>query len=122
MLRLISQGGPPVWFILIFGASALAAAALFVRRPDDSKLGFLRAMSWAQIFTMIAGFAGGVARSIQGIHALPPAKRADWPLYLLFGTGEALADVILGASLLALAWFITAVGMRRLAARDTTRV
>jgi hypothetical protein len=122
MLRLITQGGPPVWFILLFGLGALGAAALFVRRPEDSKLGFLRAISWAQIFTMIAGFAGGVARSIQGISALPAAKRADWPLYLLFGTGEALADVILGATLLALAWFITAIGMRRLAARDSTRV
>ena len=122
MLRLITQGGPPIWFILLFGVSALVTAGLFVRRPEDSKLGFLRAISWAQIFTMIAGFAGGVARSIQGIHALPPAKRADWPLFVLFGTGEALADVILGATLLALAWFITAIGMRRLAARDSTRV
>ena len=120
MLRLISHGGPPVWFILLFGLSALVAAALFVRRPEDSKLGFLRAMSWAQVFTMIAGFAGGVAQSIESLHTLPPARRVDWPLYFLFGTGEALANVILGATLLALAWFITAIGMRRLASRDST--
>jgi hypothetical protein len=122
MLRLIAHGGPPIWFILLFGVSALVAAALFVRRPETSKLGFLRAMSWAQVFTMLAGFSGGMAKSIQGLKGLPPARRGEWPLLLLYGTGEALANVILGATLLALAWFITAIGMRRLAARDDTEV
>jgi len=113
MGNLIRHGGPPVWVILLFGVIALVDAALIVRRPDERKLAFLRAMSAATVFAMMAGFTAGVAKSINGCSALPPALRDRWTFLVAKGTAESLADVILGAALLALAWFIAAMGVRR---------
>ena len=56
MTQLLRHGGLPIWFILLFGAMALVAAALFARRPDDAKLGALRALTFTILFTMMAGF------------------------------------------------------------------
>jgi hypothetical protein len=113
MLKLIRDGGPPIWFIILFGVIALVDAVLIARRADPRKLAFLRAMTMTVVFAMITGFAGGVFKSIDGCAGLPPARRADWPFYLMKGTGESLADIVLGSLLLTLAWFIAAIGVRR---------
>jgi hypothetical protein len=113
MGRLIAHGGPPIWVILLFGVVALADAALLVRRPEERKLAFLRALTVAEIFAMVGGFAGGVAKSINGCSNLPPALRDRWPFLVAKGTAESLADIILGAVLLSLAWFVAAIAVRR---------
>jgi hypothetical protein len=114
MGNLIKHGGPPIWVVLLFGLILLVDAILIARRPDERKLAFLRAMSLAQLFAMVAGFTAGVAKSIQGCRGLPPALKDQWPLFVALGTSEALADIILGAAFLALAWFVAAIGVRRI--------
>jgi hypothetical protein len=113
MRTLISDGGAPVWVILLFGAIILVDAILLVRRPDERKLAFLRAMTIAQIFAMVAGFSAGVARSADACTKLMPQLRDRWPLFLAKGTAESLADIILGAVTLSLAWFLAAIAARR---------
>jgi hypothetical protein len=54
-----------------------------------------------------------VAKAIDGCKHLPPARQQDWARLLMFGVGEALANVVMGSTLLALAWFIAAIGVRR---------
>lgn len=113
MIDLVRHGGPPVWFILLFGAIALVNAVLHAWRPEERKVAFLRAMTLAVVFSAIAGFTAGVAKSIDGLSRLPSALQPRAPMLLLKGTAEAMADIILGATLLSLAWFIAAIGVRR---------
>jgi hypothetical protein len=113
MLTLVRDGGMPIWFVILFGLIALVDAVLIARRADARKLAFLRAMTLTVVFAMITGFAGGVAKSIHGCRGLPPARRAEWPFFLMLGTGESLAIVVMGSTLLTLAWFIAAIGVRR---------
>jgi hypothetical protein len=117
-MRFMSEGGAGMWFVLLFGATALIAAVLFARRPDEAGLGFLRAMSWATAFSMISAFVAGVAASFAGCGRLPPDKRPLWPIFAMKGISESSANVILGSTLLALTWLVIAVGLRRLAARE----
>jgi hypothetical protein len=115
MTQLIREGGPPVWLILLFGTICIVTAGLFVRRPDENKLAFLRAMSIVGVFTMIAGFCAGVAKSFGAMGSLPEQMRDQWPFFAMAGISESLADIILGCSFLAFAWFIAAIGIRRAA-------
>jgi hypothetical protein len=111
MTTLIRNGGPPIWVILLFGLIALVDAVLIARRADARKLAFLRAMTLALVFCTMAGSAAGVAVAIRTYAHLPPDRRA--PVLLLFGFAEALGDVVVGCALLALVWFIAAIGIRR---------
>jgi hypothetical protein len=111
MITVIRNGGPPIWVILLFGLIALVDAALIARRADARKLAFLRAMTLALVFCTITGFAGGVAAAIRAYAHLPPDRRA--PVLLLYGFSEALADIVVGCALLAMSWFIAAIGIRR---------
>jgi hypothetical protein len=111
MLTIIRQGGPPIWFIILFGLIALVDAILIVRRADARKLAFLRAMTLTVVFAMITGFAGGVAKSFGA--RVPPGLRADFPFLVIKGISESLANVVMGSMLLTLAWFIAAIGVRR---------
>jgi hypothetical protein len=111
MLNIIRDGGPPIWFILLFGLIALVDAVLIARRADARKLAFLRAMTLTLVFAMITGFAGGVAKSFGA--RIPPGREADFGRLILKGVSEALADVVMGSALLTLAWFIAAIGVRR---------
>jgi hypothetical protein len=113
MLTLIRDGGPPIWFIILFGLIALVDAVLIARRADARKLAFLRAMTMTLVFAMITGFAGGVFKSIHACARLLPGRRAEWPYFLMLGTGESLANIVMGSTLLTLAWFIAAMGVRR---------
>jgi hypothetical protein len=115
MLDLIRHSGFVVWLVLLFGAMALVTAVLFARRPDDAKLGALRALTLTVVFTMFAAFTAGVGKSIAGLHGLPPNLKPSWALFVAYGSGEALGNIVLGCTLLALAWFIAVIGFRRIA-------
>jgi hypothetical protein len=113
MLTMFADGGPPMWIVLLFGIIALVDAVLLVRRCDQRKMLFLRAMTVAEVMAMISGFSAGVARSMNAVPLLPPAMKEKWPLLVARGTAESLANVILGTTLLSLAWFIAAIAIRR---------
>lgn len=113
MLELLRHGGPPIWVILLFGIIALVAAVLHAIRPEERRMAFLRAMSVAVVCASFAGFVAGMAKSINGTALLPPHLRDRAGSLILKGTAESMADLILGAALLAVAWFIAAIGVRR---------
>ena len=114
MTYLMHAGGAPMWLVLLFGIIAMAAAAFFAWRPDETKIGFIRAMSTTTVFLMVAGFAAGMAMTLHRAAHLPAVDRGDWPVYLMIGSSESLSAIILGGTLLALVWLITAIGFRRL--------
>lgn len=117
MGNLMRDGGTAMWFVLLFGGAALIGAVLFARRPDEPKLGALRAMSWTTAFTMLSGFIAGVAKSLDGCAGLPAEMRPKWPLFFIKGLSESMANLVLGLTLLALVWLVVAIGLRRLAAQ-----
>jgi hypothetical protein len=118
MMNFIRDGGIGAWWVMLFGGVSLVGAVLFARRPDEARLGFLRAMSWTTVSCMMVGFITGVAKCFEGTARLPPEKRDLAWIFILKGTSEAAAVLILGFAFLTLTWLIIAVGLRRLAARE----
>jgi len=118
MIEFFQSGGVSMWFILAFGLAALGGAVYFAVRPDELRLGALRAISWATVFASLSGFIGAIATTLRFCARLPEAEAAGWHVYFMQGFAESSANLILGLSLLALAWLVIAVGLRRLAARE----
>jgi hypothetical protein len=75
-------------------------------------------MCWSTAFASLAGFIAGVAVSLSACARLPESEAESWHLYFMQGFAESSSNLILGASLLALTWFVIAIGLRRLAARE----
>ena len=106
-----------MWFILVTGVATLVGAGLFARRPDELRLATLRALSIATLLMSCAGFTAGVALTFASLGRIPAEHRADWHLYALKGISESSANLILAFTLLALAWLVIAIGLRRLGAK-----
>jgi hypothetical protein len=116
MLTLFRNGGFPMFFILFFGATALATAFWFALRPSERHEGFIRWMGRATLYATFSGTLAdllAVMRYVVG-HELEGDRRA---LVLCEGLGESLSPGIMGFSFLALVALMTAVGRRRLDAR-----
>jgi hypothetical protein len=114
MLLLIREGGFQMVFVLGFGLTTLVAAILFAVRPAQRKLPFIRGMSHATLFTILAGICADLAAVG---HAIPGrfAEDPKWYYAMILGFGESMAPGIIGFSLLSLVWLVSAVGERRLA-------
>jgi len=107
-----------VAFVVLLGLASVATAVDLALRPSERALGVLRPLSAATAFAGVsAAFTGGanlcvaVARSLEQAGQAPvPAK--TWAL-MFAGLAEGTIPVILAFALLAVAWLLAAVGMRR---------
>jgi hypothetical protein len=116
MSEFMKSGGYAMWFILIFGLLALAAAGLFAARPDQRRIETVRALSRATLFSVLTGIVAGLAAVGAQVPARP--EWADSPrihLIVMQGISESLANGVLGFTILSLVWMVMAVGYRRLA-------
>jgi hypothetical protein len=112
MLQFMREGGYAMWFILVLGGVTLGIAVSFVVRPAERKLAVLRPMS--VLFLTLSGLFAGLAATMKAVTSVPEfADSPDLHKYVMIGLGESMCNAILGFSLLALAWLVTAVGMRR---------
>lgn len=114
MVEFMRSGGMGMWFILAFGLSTLVTAVLFCQRPTDARLGLIRGLSTATVFSTLCGLAAGSAKTLH--YVADPRLADDRAGWLMQGLAETLSNGILGFSLLALAWLVTAFGLRRLGA------
>lgn len=115
MTWLMRAGGFPMWFIAAFGLVALVAAALFARRPDERRLRFIRWMSLATAFQVVAGVASDLAAVFTKVPGRPEwAESPKIHLIVMAGLGESMAPAILGCGLLSMVAFLVALGVRRL--------
>lgn len=115
--ELMQAGGVGMWGVLTLGLVSLVSAALFARRPERRRVGFVACMALATMassllstitgFANVTVFASDMAR--EGQPVLP---------VLLGGFGESLAPMVLGLALLTVTALVTAVGMRRLGALE----
>lgn len=117
MMEFMRHGGYSMWVVLLFGGIAMTSAVIFAFRPEESRLGFIRAMSTATVFATLSGLAANLAATFHTVtsteeyHSYP-----DIALVPMVGISESLATPILGFTLLGIVWFILAIGLRRLSA------
>ena len=115
MIDLIRNGGVPILAVLAFGLTTLIASILFARRPEAHKLRFLIGMSLATTFASLNGLAAGLATTLHMVsHNDELGHSADAWLIVMAGISESLGNPILGFTLLTLASFVTAIGLRRM--------
>lgn len=115
MFEFLRMGGVPMIFVLSFGALTLAAAVQFARRPMERLVGMIRGMSVATVFVVLSGVASGVVAMSTKIPQTPEwANHPQIHLIILAGLGESLTMAVVGFSFLAMAWLVTALGVRRM--------
>lgn len=118
MLEFFREGGAAMFVVLLFGLISFGGSIRFAVSPSEGRIGFLRAISTATVFSVLSGVASDIGAVMHKVPANPEwAHSPDLPLIVMTGLGESMAPAILGFTLLSLSWMITAVGMRRLAAR-----
>jgi hypothetical protein len=107
-----------VLFVVIVGLAALWTAARFALRPTEHGLAVLRPLSAATTFATLGAFLHGVATALVNVvQKLEEAADASatakaWQVFLA-GLAEATVPLILAFALLAVAWLLAAVGLRR---------
>lgn len=111
--QFIVDGGPPSLLVLVFGCVLITFAALYARRPAPHQLAFIRGLTHAAAWIMVGGFAAGVRVTLDAVARLPESEASIGPLLVMKGISESLAVVVLGAGMLTLGWFLTAIGLRR---------
>ncbi len=114
MLDFMRAGGYAMWVILAVGGTSLGLAVSFAVRPSERKLAIFRPLSVSVVFLTLSGLFAGLGATMH--HVTTDPRYADSPelhKWVMMGIGESTANAILGFSLLALAWLVTAVGMRR---------
>jgi hypothetical protein len=105
-------------FVAIVGLAALATAIRFVIRPTEHGLAVLRPLSATTTFAALTAFLLGITNALVGVvgrleAATDPAASAKaWQVFLA-GLAEATVPLILAFALLAVAWLLAAVGLRR---------
>ncbi|MEM9067015.1 MAG: hypothetical protein AAGE52_00875 [Myxococcota bacterium] len=116
MVEFFRAGGFAMVFVLLFGGATIASAVQLFRRPSEHGVATTRALSASTAFSVLAGLCLNLAAVCAKVPANPEwAESPRMPLIVMTGIAEAFAPVILGFSLLSLAWLMTAAAVRRLA-------
>jgi hypothetical protein len=105
-------------FVAIVGLGTLAQAVGFVVRPTEHGLAVLRPLSASTTFAALTAFLLGtvaaLTRTIERLEQATDAAAASagWRMFLA-GLAEAAVPLVLAFALLAVAWLLAAVGLRR---------
>jgi hypothetical protein len=105
-------------FVAIVGLAALAQAIRFAIRPTEHGLAVLRPLSATTSFAALTAFLLGITNALVGTIARleaatdPAATARAWRVFLA-GLAEGTAPLIVAFALLAVAWLLAAVGLRR---------
>ncbi len=110
--------GPFFWFFAVVALVTLGTAIRFAIGPAERTLAILRPLCAATIFSALAAFFLGVANGLTGLkmsleRAAGAASAAARPEAVLGGVIESLAPLVIGSAVVAVAWLLAAVGLRR---------
>jgi len=114
MLTLLGEGGFPIWFLLVFGASTLIFATRYASAPTGVWLRVTLCLGAATLLTIMTCVSASLAQV--GHHAAeyhqvhPELTLAD---VLLQGFAESMSSAILGFTILSLAALILTLGAYR---------
>jgi len=106
-------GGFGSYQVALFGLIVLATAVWFAIKRDERQLPFLRTMTFATLLSITFAVVSDVATVCYSVPRYF-ANKDEWPAGVLIGLFESLTPAVLGFGLLSIAWFITAIGVRRL--------
>jgi hypothetical protein len=113
-LKLMWDGGPFMWAVLLFGAIMVLTAAWFAWRAEQRVSGFIDVMARA----LIAAVLAALARDLMVVFGVAARTRPEQRTALILnGAAESLSPLLLGFVLLAVSYFLAAIGQRRLDAR-----
>jgi Flp pilus assembly protein TadB len=115
MIEFFKDGGWSMFVILLFGAIALATAALHAARPDARREGFLKGMARAVMWATLAGAASDLGTTWQFTSKI--VDDTERSRTTLEGLAESMSPLIMGFVILAIVAFLAAIGRRRLDAR-----
>jgi hypothetical protein len=115
LAEVFRDGGWSMFFVVLFGFIALGTSAFYAARPDAKHEGFLKWMSWATIWSVLAGICSDLATAFHYCAQIEDANQRSQ--IMAQGTAESLSPGIFGFVLLSLVALLTAVGRRRLDAR-----
>jgi hypothetical protein len=115
LITLFRDGGWSMFIIVLFGLIALGAAGYFAARPDERHEGFIRWMSLATLWSVLAGICSDLATVFAATCQVEDA--AQRTRMNLEGMAESLSPGIMGFVFLALVGLLAAIGRRRLDAR-----
>jgi hypothetical protein len=94
---------------LLVGFVPLGVAILYMVRPLERTLAFMRPVSLAAIFAGVCGIVIGFIAILQGLSVSP---NPEWR-YVYRGTSLALVPAFLNFGLLSASWLLVAVGIWR---------
>lgn len=100
-----------VGFIVIVGLACVATALRLAVRPSEQGLAVLRPLSASTAFASLTATFAGLGMTLKNVADMGPGL--DSETMLVAGLAEASVPAALGFSLLAVAWLLAAVGLRR---------
>jgi hypothetical protein len=110
--------GPVFFFFAAVGLATLAVAVRFAFRPAERTLAVIRPLCAATTYSSLAAFFAGVVNGLMGLARAMDAARAagkdpDLVPFSLGAMAEAPIALVLGFGMVAVAWLLVAVGLRR---------
>jgi uncharacterized membrane protein YesL len=112
MVKFFQAGGFNMWVLAGLGIALLWTAIRFARSADARRLSVIRALTWALLFSTVAGFMSSV-----GVTAVNAVRLRDkYPLEesLLIGFAESTTNITLGCGIGFITWILVSVGLRRM--------
>ena len=110
--------GPMFIFFALVGLVTVLTAARFAVRPTERTLGIVRPLCAATTCSSLAAFFAGLTNGLFALSRLldgapDPASTARIWRTAVGGFAESPIALIVGFALLAVAWLLVAVGLRR---------
>ena len=94
---------------LLVGFAPLVVAGVYLFRPAERTLAYLRPLSLTAIFGALSGLAAGVIAVLRGMATSPDTLPSQYYL----GLSEAAVPAFFNFGLLAIAWLLVTAGMLR---------
>jgi hypothetical protein len=103
-----------VLVLLLLSLVTLGLAVSYAVRPAAKKLGILKSMTFATLFSIVAAVAAGVGGTALHCAQLePPGNAQELDSIFMRGLAEAMVPPVFGSVVLALTWLMASVGLRR---------
>jgi hypothetical protein len=112
MIKFFQAGGFNMYVLAGLGIALVWNAIRFARNADAQRLSVIRALTWALVFSTLAGFFSAL-----GVTAVNAVRlQAEYPLVesLLQGFAESTTNITLGSGLGFITWILVSVGLRRM--------
>jgi hypothetical protein len=97
--------------LLLLGLTALGVGVSVAVRPSERRFALLRPLTWATVFATLSAICGGLSATMAHLAAVPAGTETSPAAWA--GLAEAMVTGVFGFGVLAVAWGLAAVGLRR---------